>query len=110
VQVGGTVQFQFVPDIETSVSPAGTVSVTVTVPLVGAAPAAFDTVTVYCAFCCPWLKLPMCVLRMDNVVGVKIVVGSFPVFVDRRPSATLTWFVSGVGAVPDTFTVTVIVG
>src|SRR5436190_527972 len=35
-----------VPAIDTSVSPVGAVSVTVTVPLVGPAPAAFDTVTV----------------------------------------------------------------
>src|SRR5262249_16677845 len=34
------------PAIETSVRPAGTVSVTVTAPAVGGDPAAFDTVTV----------------------------------------------------------------
>jgi hypothetical protein len=32
------------PDIDTGVSPVGTVSVTVTAPIVGAAVAAFDTV------------------------------------------------------------------
>jgi hypothetical protein len=37
---------QPVPLIETNVSPAGTVSVTVTVPLLDPALAAFDTVTV----------------------------------------------------------------
>jgi hypothetical protein len=52
---------QPVPAIETRVKPDGTVSVTVTVPVVAAVPV-FDTVTVYVAFCCPWLKLPVCVL------------------------------------------------
>jgi hypothetical protein len=50
---------QPVPDIDTSVSPEGTVSVIVTAPLVGAVPV-FDTVTVYVAFCWPWEKLPVC--------------------------------------------------
>jgi len=36
---------QPVPAMETRVMPAGTVSVTVTVPVVGPAPTAFDTVT-----------------------------------------------------------------
>src|SRR4051794_29254669 len=40
---------QPVPVIDTSVIPVGTVSVTTTVPLVGALPGAFDTVTVYVA-------------------------------------------------------------
>jgi len=39
-------QAQPEPAIESSVSPDGSVSVTVTVPLVGPALAAFDTVTV----------------------------------------------------------------
>jgi hypothetical protein len=39
------------PAIETNVKLEGTVSVTVTVPLVGAAFAAFETVTEYVAFC-----------------------------------------------------------
>ena len=47
-----------VPAIDTSVIPDGTVSVTVTVPLVGPAPVAFDTVTVYVAPFCPCVKLP----------------------------------------------------
>ena len=46
VQVGDTVQVQPVPAMDTSVKPDGTVSVTVTIPLVDAAPAALDTVTV----------------------------------------------------------------
>jgi hypothetical protein len=52
------------PDIETSVMPDGTVSVTVTVPLVDPALAPFETVTVYVALCCPSLKLPVCVLAI----------------------------------------------
>jgi len=39
-------QFHPTPAIDTSVKPEGAVSVTVTAPLVAAAPAAFDTVTV----------------------------------------------------------------
>ena len=50
-----------VPSIAASVRPDGTVSVTVTVPLVGPAPAWFDTVTVYVAPNCPAVKLPVCV-------------------------------------------------
>jgi hypothetical protein len=42
-----------VPAIDTSVIPVGTVSVTVTVPLVGPAEAALEIVTVYVAFVCP---------------------------------------------------------
>ena len=45
-----------VPAIETSVKPAGTVSVTVTVPLVGAAATLLLTVTVYVAPFCPCVK------------------------------------------------------
>jgi hypothetical protein len=59
------VQFHVAPPfIDTSVIPVGAVSVTVTVPLVGPAPAAFLTVTVYVAPFCPWVKLPTCVLAM----------------------------------------------
>ena len=46
VQVGNVVQFHPVPDIETKVMPAGTVSVMVTTPEVGPAPAVLLTVTV----------------------------------------------------------------
>jgi hypothetical protein len=50
-----------VPAIDTSVRPAGTVSVTVTTPLVGPVPVAFDTVTLYVAPGCPCVKFPVCV-------------------------------------------------
>jgi hypothetical protein len=58
-----------VPAIDTDVSPEGNVSVTVTVPLVGPALAPFETVTVYVAFCCPCVKLPLCVLVMLSTAG-----------------------------------------
>lgn len=48
-----------VPAIETNVKPEGTESVTVTIPLVGVALAALETVTVYVAPFCPWKKLPV---------------------------------------------------
>ena len=51
-------QVQPVPTIETSVIPVGTVSTTVTVPLVGDALAAFEIVTVYVAPFCPCVKFP----------------------------------------------------
>jgi hypothetical protein len=45
VQVGKTAQFHVEPPfIDTRVKPAGTASVTATMPEVGAAPAWFDTV------------------------------------------------------------------
>jgi len=55
-------QVQPVPAIETSVSPDGAVSVTVTTPLVEAAPASLLTVTKYVAPVCPCVKLPVCIL------------------------------------------------
>jgi hypothetical protein len=59
VQVGSTVQFHVAPPfIDTRVRPVGIVSVTVTVPLVGAVPV-FDTVTPYVAPVCPCVKSPV---------------------------------------------------
>src|ERR1035441_9985147 len=54
-----------VPAIDTSVIPVGTISVTVTVPLVGPAPVAFDTFTLYVPFC-PCVKLPVWALAMPS--------------------------------------------
>ena len=54
------VQLHPEPVIDVSVKPFGSVSVTVTVPLVAPAPDAFDTVTVYDPLC-PCVKLPLCV-------------------------------------------------
>jgi hypothetical protein len=50
-------QFQPEPAIETRASPDGTVSVTVTIPLVAPPVAAFATVIVYEPGC-PWTKAP----------------------------------------------------
>src|ERR1039458_3985744 len=55
------------PAIDTSDRPVGTASVMVTVPLVGLAPDAFDTVTLYVAPVCPCVKLPVCVFAMLNI-------------------------------------------
>jgi hypothetical protein len=51
-------QPQPVPLIDATVKPVGAVSVTVTVPLVGAAPTLL-TVTVYVAPVCPCVKFPV---------------------------------------------------
>jgi hypothetical protein len=64
VGAAGAVQVHPVPAIETRLRPGGAVSVTVTVPLVGPAVAAFDTVTLYVAPVCPRVKFPVCVLLM----------------------------------------------
>lgn len=65
-------QFQPAPDIDTRVKPEGRVSVTVTAPIVGPAFAAFETVTVYVAFCWPWVKLPVWVLLMLRIGPVLV--------------------------------------
>jgi hypothetical protein len=57
-----------VPDIVDSVSPPGTFSVTVTVPMLGPAPVWFDTVTVYVPVC-PTVKFPLCVLLTLSAGG-----------------------------------------
>jgi hypothetical protein len=63
-----------VPAIDTRVIPVGAFSVTVTVPLVGPAPFAFDTVRLYVAPFCPWMKLPTCVLVMLRLAHSTVVV------------------------------------
>jgi hypothetical protein len=55
------VQLQPLPLNAVAVNPAGSVSTTVTVPLVGRVPI-FDTTIVYCAPVCPWVKLPLWLL------------------------------------------------
>src|SRR5262245_56322622 len=52
-----------VPAIETTVSPAGGISIICTGPMVGCDPT-FDTITVYLAFVCPWEKFAPWVLVM----------------------------------------------
>ena len=103
-------QFQLVPAIEVAVRPVGNPSVTVTVPLVGPAPAWFDTVTVYVAFAWPCVKLPLCVLPMLSTGLRMIVVESVVLAPAEPPPDTLTEFTSGDVALEATFTVTVIVG
>jgi hypothetical protein len=80
--------------MDTSVSPGGRVSVTVTVPLVGPLFTVFETVTVYTAFCCPGVKLPECVLRITRDAGVGappvMIVESFALAVGDPPPDRLT--------------------
>ena len=100
-----------VPNIDTSVIPAGTVSVTVTVPLVGPAPAVLDTVTVYCAFCWPGVKLPLCVFEMLSTGGFTVITVESVVLAGADPPPdTETEFTCGVVVFAATFSVTVIAG
>src|SRR5664280_1842564 len=60
------------PLSDTGINPAGMYSVTVTVPLVGAAPAALRTVSEYAAPACACVKSPLCVevmVSMDEPGG-----------------------------------------
>jgi len=105
------VQLQPVPAIEASVKPPGSVSVTVTVPLVAAAPDAFDTVTVYASPLCPCVKLPLCVDATLNTAALpSTTVLSVPDALADPPPDTLTEFVSCELALAATFTVTAIAG
>ena len=72
-----------VPAIDTSVRPVGIVSVTVTVPFVGPAPAAFDTVTVYVAPLCPCVKFPVCVFVIPSTGLEPVPVLNVPVTVSN---------------------------
>jgi hypothetical protein len=103
---------QPVPAIDTSVNPAGIVSVTVTVPVVSPAVAPFDTVTVYVAPCCPCVKLPVCdfaMVRSGGPMGL-ITAESLALFGAEPPPERVTVFVSGDGVFTPTFTRTVIGG
>jgi hypothetical protein len=103
------VQLHPVPLIETSVSPPGTVSVTVTVPVVGPAPL-LVTVTVYAAPVCPCVKLPLCVEVTLSTGAAVTTVESVPIDIAEPPPDTLTEFISGDPALAATFTVTAIAG
>jgi hypothetical protein len=110
VHVGNVVQVHPVPAIAVIVSPVGGVSTTVTVPTVVPAPAAFDTVTVYCAPASPCVNVPLGVFVMLSE-GTRMAVGAGPVAVPVKfPPVACTEFVSIAFAVNDTFTVTVIAG
>ena len=99
------------PAIDTIVIPDGTVSVTITVPLVGPAPAVFDTVTVYAAPFCPCAKLPVWLFPILNTGGFALItVLSLVLLLADPPPDTDTEFDSGVPAFNATFTVAVIAG
>ena len=104
------VQVQPVPLIAVAVNPVGSVSVTVTVPLVEALPL-LVTVMVYCAPVCPCVKLPTWVFVMVRS-GWRIVVGSLAVLLAVFRSApfdsdTVTLLVTVGGALLATLTVRV---
>jgi hypothetical protein len=96
-----------------AVKPAGRVSVIVTVPLVASAPV-FLAVSVYAAPICPCVKFPVCDLvrvRMGAVELLMMVVGSETVPLELLPPPdTAAVFVTLAGALPATFTVSVMAG
>jgi hypothetical protein len=98
---------QFVPVPETNVVPAGSVSVTVIVPVVAAAPV-LPTAIVKTPFC-PSVKFPTCDFVMLSA-GSEIVVLSVVLAAGEFPPVTLTAFTCGLAAFAATFTVTVIAG
>jgi len=106
------VHVQPVPLIAVAVSPVGSVSATVTVPLVGPGPTLL-TVIVYVAPVCPCVKLPVCVLFTVRSATCVIVVGSLAVSLAvliSPPPDTLAVLVTDEGALLATFTVRVMAG
>ena len=96
--------------MDTSVMPAGSVSVTVTVPVVGAV-VVLVTVRVYLALVCPCQKELMCVEEtLNSGVSGLITVLSLVLAVAEPPPETLTLFSWGDVAVGFTLSVTVIDG
>src|SRR3989304_4174537 len=113
VQVSvASVQLQSVPLNAVAVSEAGSVSVTVTAPLVGPEPL-LVTVMAYVAPVCPWVKLPVWVLVMVRSGNWLIVVGSLAellvVFVSPPPD-TVAVLVTLAGGLLSTLTVSVMDG
>src|SRR6187551_2865777 len=97
------------PAAAVGVSPAGSVSLTVTTPLVGPPPM-LVTVSVYVAPTCPWRKLPVCVLVRARSEAGMIVVGSDAVLLAGLGSPTLPTvavLVTEAGAFTATLTVSV---
>jgi hypothetical protein len=95
--------------MDINVIPVGTVSITVTVPLVAPAPAAFDTITEYVALACPRFGLPTCdfaILNCGNAAAV-ITVRLLAVALSDPPPETTAVFTRGDNAFPATLTVTV---
>jgi hypothetical protein len=84
------------PDIETRVSPGGTVSVTVTGSTVGPVPGLL-TETVYWAFCWPGEKFPTCDLVIpstggpDELATAKVAVALGLQFVEVSEFSTTIW-------------------
>jgi hypothetical protein len=102
---------QPLPAIDTSVKPEGTVSVTVTVPIVGPESAASDTVTVYVAPCWPNAKSPTCVfVTLRTGALAMIEVESVALAVAELPPETVTLLICGEMAAGVTFTVAVMGG
>src|SRR6185295_10110860 len=100
-----------VPASETTDSPGGGISSTVSGPMVGCDPT-LETVTLYCALVCPCEKLPLWVLVTARTGGPgRTLVGSFAVCsVPSPPPVAVAWLVSGEDALTATFTVIVISG
>jgi hypothetical protein len=96
--------------MDTSVSPEGTASVTVTFAVVAPAEAPFFTVTVYVAPCCAALKLPVWVLEIVSA-GAATVTDAVDVTVDDTPPPDrLIGILTGVPFTAVTFPVTVMGG
>jgi hypothetical protein len=96
--------------METSVSPDGTVSVTVTFEPVAPAEAPLLTVTVYVAPCWPELKFPTCALAILRTGAATVTVGVLFAGADVPPPDTLSAMLTGVPFAEVTFPITVIGG
>jgi len=105
------VQVQPVPERPVSVRPVGSVSIAVTVPLVGLVPVLL-TVTVKVAPVCPCVKFPewVFVTFKAGVGGGLTVTLSLPVPGVEPPPEMLTEFVMVAGALEATEAVTVMAG
>jgi len=101
-----------VPPIAVAVRPAGSVSVTVTAPLVAANPELLAVIE-YVAPVCPWVKLPVCdfeiVMSGNCVTLVTSLAESFVVMISPPPE-TATELVTLEAALFATLTVKVITG
>ena len=107
-----SVQLQPDPLIAVAVSPVGSVSVTLTVPVV-ATPPLLVTLMVYVAPVCPCVKFPMCVFVIVKSAGARAetVVASFALSFEvllSPPPETVAVFVIEAAAFAATLTVKVI--
>src|SRR4051812_37151854 len=106
-------QTQPVPLAPAGVTPAGTVSPTVTVPEVGptSLPPPFETAIEYVSPLSPWWKLPLCDFAIASRASWTTVVGSDAVAhgsAAQPPPETEAEFVTDAAASAATSTVTVI--